>query len=58
MIGAARTHHKMATKDSTVVAFFIFLLATTADQVDVDDVKGAALEPPVLIVEGLGKRST
>ncbi|KAK1600814.1 hypothetical protein QYE76_000039 [Lolium multiflorum] len=58
MIGAARTNHKMATKDSTVVAFFIFLLAATVGQVDVEDVEGAALEPPVLIIEGLGRRST
>jgi hypothetical protein len=48
----------MATKDSTIVAFFIFLLAATASQVDVEDVEGAALEPPVLIVEGLGRTST
>jgi hypothetical protein len=47
----------MATIDNTVVAIFIFLLAATAGQVDVEDVEGAALQPPVLIVEGLGRRS-
>jgi hypothetical protein len=38
-------------------AVFIFLLAATAGQVDVEDVEDAALHPTVLIAEGLGKRS-
>jgi hypothetical protein len=40
-----------------VNAVFIFLLAATAGQVDVEDVEDAGLWPTVLIAEGLGKRS-
>jgi hypothetical protein len=44
-------------KDATIATIFIFLLASTAGQVDVEDVKGTSLHPAVLIAEGLGKRS-
>jgi hypothetical protein len=47
----------MPTKDNTVIAVFICLLAATASQVDVEVIEGAALRPLVLIAEGLGKRS-
>jgi hypothetical protein len=36
----------MATKDNTVVVVFIFLLAATAGQVDVEDVESAAFFLP------------
>jgi hypothetical protein len=47
----------MAIEDNTIITVFIFLLASTAGQVDVEDVEGASLQPPVLIVEGLGRKS-
>jgi hypothetical protein len=57
MVGAARIRHKLVAEVNTVNAVFIFLLAATAGQVDVEDVEDAALPPTVLIAEGLDKRS-
>jgi hypothetical protein len=47
--GEARIQHKLAAEASDVATVFIFLLAATGGQVDIEDTEDAALRPEVLL---------